>query len=214
MKDVWSVAQVHHTTSLKIQKLTCLGNVSKIDSEQIALKALEKSSLLPSKVHHLSILCHSCLPAPPGLRALGRAPCPPSPPRSEPLAGTAPALHPGLGGTLARGKQPPARLQPEETTPHAAQATRCPKRNECAQRLRILSLVRASQLPAAKARAMPHGLVQKSVSRTRGHHRDTEQLRAHSCPHHSGTSNLYKDCSYGSLTPLIKFCLRLGNKEH
>lgn len=50
MKDVWPVAQIHHTAPLKIKKLSRLGNFGKTHSEQIVLKALEKSLLLPSKV--------------------------------------------------------------------------------------------------------------------------------------------------------------------
>ena len=50
MEDVWSAAQIHHTTLLKIPKLICLSNLGKIYSEQIGLKALEKSPLQPSRV--------------------------------------------------------------------------------------------------------------------------------------------------------------------
>ena len=50
---------------------------------------------------------------------------------------------------------------------------------------------------AEGSRAWPHTQVRPQ---------ETEQLHVHSCPRHSGMSNLYKDCLYGSLTPLIKFC--------
>lgn len=167
-------------------KTYLLSNLRKIYSEQIVLKALEKSSRQPSKVPT------SPYPTPqlPSWFAWGKGTGTCSPPATFPAlqaprgvrTSQVQPLHPVLSEMLAQGEQPPARLQPKETTLRTARVMRYPKRDGS---LQILSLIRASQLPTATAQAMPHSLLWKSVSGRReaepGHTPMAETEKQSSC---------------------------------